>query len=227
MFLIVPLIFLLVSSLSVAIMIWRKRSYLSKLYSLNVSGTGAETDALLSDFKWRSYWIDFFPEIKDLLDKLEFKKYKTNLLMEMEKIIRKIRLVFLRVDRLSESLIKKIRRVHTNGKINQQNADVSETIGGSELKDKESFEISSTVDSLVDKSKSRAFLKNEEERLIIEIAKNPKNSALYEQLGDLYAEMENFEDAKESYEACLELNPANISIKDKISITLKKMPSQK
>ena len=70
------------------------------------------------------------------------------------------------------------------------------------------------------------FLKNEEERLIIEIAQNPKNAALYESLGDLYIEMSNFNDAKESFEAAIELNPQDESIKQKLSSVLEKLGSQ-
>ena len=67
---------------------------------------------------------------------------------------------------------------------------------------------------------SPAFLKNEEQRLIMEIAKNPKDARLYEALGDLYMEMSGFIDAKESYEAAIELNPQDESLKQKLSSAL-------
>ena len=54
----------------------------------------------------------------------------------------------------------------------------------------------------------------------MEIAKNPKNSALYESLGDLYIEMRNYIDAKESYEAAVELNSQSESLKQKLSLAL-------
>ncbi|OGN08532.1 MAG: hypothetical protein A3C61_01930 [Candidatus Yanofskybacteria bacterium RIFCSPHIGHO2_02_FULL_39_10] len=59
--------------------------------------------------------------------------------------------------------------------------------------------------------------------MIIEIAKNPKDAHLYEVLGDLYIEMENFVDAKESYEASIELSPQNGSLKIKLSEALEKL----
>ena len=60
-------------------------------------------------------------------------------------------------------------------------------------------------------------MKKEEQRLIIEIAKNPKSSSLYETLGDLYVKMNNFTDAKESYEAAIELDPSKEELKKKHS----------
>ena len=61
---------------------------------------------------------------------------------------------------------------------------------------------------------------------IIEIAQNPKDSRLYEKLGDLYVEMENWNDAKESYEAAIELNPTAEELKRKLSTALERLSGQ-
>ena len=57
----------------------------------------------------------------------------------------------------------------------------------------------------------------------VEIAKNPKDSRLYEVLGDLYVKMNNFSDAKESFEAAMELSPHDEGLQKKYSQVLKKM----
>ena len=66
-------------------------------------------------------------------------------------------------------------------------------------------------------------MKREEQGMIIEIAKNPKDSRLYEVLGDLYVRMNNFSDAKESFEAAMELSPHDEGLQKKYSQVLKKM----
>ena len=57
----------------------------------------------------------------------------------------------------------------------------------------------------------------------LEIDKNPKSATLYEELGDFYAKTENYQDAKESYEAAVELNPSDEALKKKHSQTLEKL----
>jgi predicted Zn-dependent protease len=57
----------------------------------------------------------------------------------------------------------------------------------------------------------------------MEIAKSPKDFILYETLGDLYSKMNNLSDAKESFEAAIELNPNNEVLQKKYSQVVKKM----
>ena len=66
-------------------------------------------------------------------------------------------------------------------------------------------------------------MKREEQRMIIEIAKNPKDAKLYEVLGDLYIKMNNLLDAKESYEAAIELNPHSEELQKKRSQIVEKL----
>ena len=216
MFIFVPLMLLFASVLGIVTIMWRKKSYLNKLYSLNVAGSG--TDNTInndSNFDWIVYGGELFPELKDLLAKIKIHQYKTMWLMEAEKFLRRTRLIFLRIDRLSDLLIKKIRRVHVNGQLNgHSDAEVLET------KNDES-ELGQTFKHAL----SPNFLKNEESRLIMEIAKNPKDNKMYESLGDLYVEMGNWTDAKESYEAAIELNPQNESLRQKLSLALERLNS--
>lgn len=55
-----------------------------------------------------------------------------------------------------------------------------------------------------------------EEELIDRIAKNPKDAASYEELGDYYLASENLEDAKACYRQVIKLLPLNREVKDKV-----------
>ncbi|OGM99443.1 MAG: hypothetical protein A3B91_01190 [Candidatus Yanofskybacteria bacterium RIFCSPHIGHO2_02_FULL_41_29] len=218
MFILIPSLLILCSVLGIAIIIWRKKSYIKKLYSLDIAGGSFEMSVVNGSsisapagFSWKAYGADFFPEIKVLIDKLGLHKYKTIWLREAEKILRKTRLVSLRVDNFSDSLIKKIRRVHINGQLNGKTSSEELVEDKNQMIESEAKPISPN------------FLKNEEQRLVMEIAKNPKNPDLYESLGDLYIEMDNFVDAKESYEAAIELSPQKESLKIKLSGALERL----
>ena len=116
MFLIVPLSLIFISLAVIASLVWRKKPYLDKLYSLNTAGESS-VGSINPVLDWKSYWVEFYPEIKNLINKVEFPKYKINFLVEVEKLLRKTRLISLKVERFSDSLIKRIRRVHINGKL--------------------------------------------------------------------------------------------------------------
>ena len=51
--------------------------------------------------------------------------------------------------------------------------------------------------------------------------------AFYEELGDLYSEAGEHKDAKESYEAAIELNSNSEELKQKLSSALEQINSQK
>lgn len=215
MFLLIPILFFAFSTIGVAIIVFRKKNYLNKLSVLNTAGNNGN---VVTSFSWKAYGTDFFPEIKALIDRIEFSKYRANWLIEVEKFLRKARVLSLRMDRISDVLIKKIRRIHLNDKLNGHTSGEFEAV-----KTSEDIIENLTIDRASSTTMSATFLKNEEERLIIEIAKNPKDAVLYESLGDLYLEMDGWTDAKESYEAAIELNPQNESLKQKLSSALAKL----
>ena len=211
MFLLIPFLFLVFSTVGIVVIILRKKSYLNKLSSLNNNGT---SEGAIVAFSWKTYGTDFFPEIKVLIDRIEFSRYRAHWLIETEKFLRKARVLSLRMDRVSDLMIKKIRRIHLNDKLNGHTPSEPEVVENP------------TTNTAGSTMMSTTFLKNEEERLIIEIAKNPKDGKLYEQLGDLYVEMNNFVDGKESYEAAIELSPQDESLKQKLSSALEKVHTQ-
>lgn len=198
MFILIPLVLVLVSAVGIFFIVWRKMPYLKKL---------TVADAQLGP----SIWSDLFPEFSRGINNTRLKHYRGVWLLELEKFLRRLRLVSMKMDRKSESLIKKIRNV-TEKKHEKHHGTASiETRETTVTKAPEP--IKETIEDF----------KREEQKLVIEIAKNPKNPALYEVLGDLYVKMSNFADAKESYEAAIELNPAKEELVKKHSQAVEKV----
>ena len=85
MFLIIPLILIIISSLGILAIVLRKKNYLDKLYTLDTAGSGGEAVILTPPFSWKKYGEEFFPELKILINRLELHKYKSHWLTEAEK----------------------------------------------------------------------------------------------------------------------------------------------
>ena len=164
------------------------------------------------EFLFRLY-SEMFPEMVETFKNIKFREYKDSWLAEAEKFLRRLRLLSLRMDRLSATLIHKIRKV-TN--------DKPEITSDNSTKTSEAVVV---IPSVV-KEDNRELWKKEEQKLIIEIAKNPKDSKLYDELGDLYIKMGDYSDANESFEAAMELDPNNEEIKKKHIIVSEKINSQ-
>ena len=156
---------------------------------------------------WQALIYDLCPEIWNWARSIKVKEYKEMWLIETEKLLRRLRVASLKMDRFSDSLIKKIRKRTSSG--NGVSFSITEI-----SKDKQGMEA---------KTDDEVELKKNEQRLIIEIAKNPKNAALYEELGDLYIKMGDYHDAKESYEAAIELNSSSDNLRKKHSQALEKL----
>ncbi len=214
MYIIIPFFLILFSALGVLFIIWRKTPALSESISqgqsLNEGVSGVRSVA------WKDLFHDFFPEANKGIEKMELKEHAAVWLLEVEKFLRKTRLLFLKIDRLSETLIKKIRRFHLSNRPNKDVLASSPII-------KEDATSSYMGVKKKEESSQLDTLKKEEQRLILEIAKNPKDPNLYHVLGDLYFKMNNFEDARESYQAAMELSPGNEELAKKHSQAVEKM----
>ncbi len=206
MFILVPLALILASVVGISVIVYRKMPYLNKL---TPEMHPSAREDVVGDFL-----TDLFPEFSEGFKSLKLKEYGNLWLIELEKFIRKLRVVSLKMDRISDSWIKKIRKGHGFRATTSINSEKITTEEIPVLKAKHAPQI--TLEEM----------KREEQRLIIEIAKNPKDSKLYEVLGDLYSRMNNFSDAKESFEAAIELSPSSESLKQKLSKVLGKLSSQ-
>ena len=117
-------------------------------------------------------------------------------LAESEKLLRRMRLLFLRLDASIHALINRLRhKTKREEAILEQQAD-----------DAVVMPIAIALDP-----------KEEEQLLIMEIAKNPKDALLYRKLGDVYIKINNYEDAKQSFSKALELNPKDAYASRKLS----------
>ena len=150
---------------------------------------------------------DFFPEIFYQLKKINFSSYKVSFLREFEKFLRRMRVMSLKIDRLTNSLLAKIRTENLKNGIAVQ----------TEFKEKPET-------APVSKENKTSQLKREEQLLIIEIAKAPKNPDLYKKLAEVYIALKNFSDAKESLKAALELNPGDQKTKEKLEMMKGPLP---
>jgi len=181
----------------ISVVIFRKMPYLNKL----TPETHAEGD----------FFSDLFPEFLGGFKSFKLREYGNLWFIELEKFLRKLRVVSLKIDRVAEVWIKRIRK-----------GNVSRTVN-SVVEDKKEAE--KPVISKVQPAPimTPEDLKKEEQKLIIEIAKNPKDSTLYEVLGDLYEKMNNLSDAKESFEAAMELDPNSEELQKKHSKVAEKL----
>ena len=203
-FILIPLLLILVSAGGILFITLRKLPRLRELAEAE-SSNGVYTES-----GWRAFVYDLCPEVWDWAGDIKIKEYKDMWLVEAEKLLRRLRLTSLKIDRLSGLLIKKIRK--RTSPENGLAFSVTET-----KKDKEETDA---------KADDKTELKKNEQRLIMEIAKNPKNASLYEELGDLYDRMGDYLDSKESYEAAIELNSNNEKLKKKLSHALEKLASE-
>jgi len=182
MYILIPILLIVLSIAGIIYIVWRKFSFLKKL-----TPDDDHKDAQLLDL--------YFPEIKSRYDKLDAGEYKKLWLSETEKVLRRLRMISLKIDRFSDSLIKKVRHAHSK-----------EQAKSIEAQEKIVNEIPVRIEELFDPVE---MLKKEEQRLIIDIAKNPKNVDLYLSLGEVYIKLGSLGDALNSYEACLKLDPQN------------------
>ena len=216
MFIIIPLALIFGSLAAMFFIMYKKLPQLKSVSSSENNGQAPKYN-----FSAVNLFNNFFPEITEYLKKIKFGEYKTAWLADLKKILRRLRVVSLKIDRFSDQLIKKIRTVGDSA-IKTNPAETGTELERTEV----GIEPPSPI-KVIKKAKKKNIpvesLKAEEHKLIIEIAKNPKDYRLYETLGDLYVQMANFGDAKESYEAAIELNPHSEVLIKKHSQVLKKV----
>jgi len=197
MFFLVPLIVVLLSLLAIGLIAWRKLPYLRKL--------SEPTDTPSEFYTLSGFVADFFPEIFYRCRKIDFSAYKDSLLKEFEKLLRRLRVISLKIDQFTNNLLRKIKSE------NLKNGNVSTVEFKAEPRQPNATKL-----------RPAERLKREEQLLVMEIAKNPKNPELYKKLADIYIALKNFSDARESLEAALELDPEDEKTKEKLE-TIKKM----
>jgi tetratricopeptide (TPR) repeat protein len=210
LFILIPLLIILFALIGIGVIVYKKIPFLQKLTP--ESHEVGET-----------VFHDFFPEVVTAHKSFNFKEYKEKSLRELEKILRRMKLVVSSIERWSESLIQRVRKVHRKTALEVKKAE--EQVA-------EDNSIAIAQQDLVDirpktKDMSDDELRAEEQRLIVEIAKDPKNSMLYEDLGNVYVKLRSFQDAKDSFEAAFKLDPENQKLEKKLSNVVSKLPDDK
>ncbi len=204
------------SLIGILFVVWRKRLYIKKLVGVDGLSASLPIPATKKEFLSQLF-SQMFPELMASFRKIKFIEYKDAWLVEAEKFIRRLRLLSLRMDRASNTLIHKIRRGYiNNGK--SKSAEVGEI----------TIKLPAVVvpNMKAQEVNNEELWKKEEQRLIIEIAKNPKGAGLYVSLGDLYIKMGAYADAQESFEAAMELDPHNEELRKKQFWVTDKLNSQ-
>ena len=192
MFLVIPLTIALGALSGIGFIIYRKMPYIKKL-SPEILPSG-------------NFWREMAPELGGVITKDQLRGYKNTFLVDVEKTLRRVRILFLKFDAMSEAWIKRIRKSYKGS-----------TVQGLEIAD-ENKEVQREPAAKVDgrKKLSDIELKSAEQDLIIQIAKNPKDVKLYIALGETYMKMSNFEDAKEAFEMALKLDEENEKASSKL-----------
>lgn len=205
-FYLIPLLLALASVGGIAYIVLRKSGKLTELASQSLDGPTAGL--------WKGLASEMWPEFVYWFKEGKFQEYKENALIETEKLLRRLRLASMKFDRTFDSMIKKIRTKTADDEVKfpkeaeQPSAD-STLVGPTVTVEKQAL--------------SKDELKKSEQKIIMEIAKNPKNPLLYEELGDLYVKLGEFTDAKESFEAAIELSQNKDALQKKLSRVLEKI----
>ncbi len=204
MFFLIPFGIFLTSFFLITWLVARKFVYLKKL-------APGVIDNL--DVAQESFFAEFLPEAAQHLKMAKLQGYGAAILAEFEKLLRRLRLISLRIDTFLSHLVHRVRKSNAR----REETLVRETAAEAENEASKPIQVNDV----------KKDLKEEEQRLIIEIAKNPKDAELYKRLGQVYLKTGESGDAFESFKKALELNPEDAETKaklEKISAGLKKSP---
>lgn len=183
---IIPIALVIVSGAGIFLIIRKKIPYLKKLEE-----SGFEEEG--------NFFKLMFPEIFSRLERLDVDAYKKRFYNEYEKFLRRVKILSLKIDNYANKWLE--------GVASKGNGEAEKTANGSP-------EIEDSPQSASEKLEEAADeLKKEEQSLIMEIAKNPKDVNLYSQLAEIYIKMGDKQDAEESLKTGLELDPENLKIK--------------
>jgi len=146
------------------------------------------------------------------------------MLLFLEKILKKMKIVFLRLENKFSSWAEKIKNKRNQRKENfekqeknfQEQEKISDNFSRFERTEKRQIR---EAGKIVDREdKKNIFLKNDffERQMVEKIAANPKDISLYKKLGEYYWELKNFDYAKECFKQIMKLNPRDKNVKQKM-----------
>ncbi len=198
MYLLIPLIIFGVAIVAMCYLMARKFVFLKKLTPEAISNPPATAS---------TFWRGMFQELVELAERFNWRQHRVEFTAQSEKIVRRMRLMFLRLDTWTHNLSNRLRR----------SAKHHEAI----LEKEEEQKVAAVVEEIA--KPVELDPKEEEQHLIMEIAKNPKDPLLYQRLGDIYVKTEETENALQSFETVLHLDPENWYAKNKVKSLKKKV----
>lgn len=131
-----------------------------------------------------------------------------------EKFLRKLKVMFLKIENKTSDWAEALRKHSQNFKIRREGIEIEvksadESANSSFVSLKKSESRSSANKEDKDTSPADKELNALEEKYISEITKNPRNTEAYRRLGDLYIKKNNISDARETFRQILRLNPSD------------------
>lgn len=157
---------------------------------------------------------------------------KNGILSLMEKLMRRIRLMFLKLEnsfkkmsdwirtrraRSKENKEEKIEEVKTEQMLEIKRADIVKMPTDSILKEAEEKVIRPSISDKIVSPHGRTEMKDRLEDLLVDrIATDPRDVEAYERLAEYYFEVGNYSDAKECYKQVIKLDPKNRNVRYKM-----------
>lgn len=193
MFIIVPLGLIGLSLVGLAFVIWRKWPFLKKL----------EPDAHQVG---ESFVHDLAPEAVERAKNVDWRSWWHQGMNGVEESLKAVRSAFTAIGQASERLRSSVQSVKES---------VSEKIDLPERSSQPEKPIV-TVPPRDDEAEQQRLLKTEEQKLILDIAQDPKNVNLYIALGRVYSKLNNIPDAIESYKTASKIDPDDTQVKERL-----------
>lgn len=190
LYLTIPFGIALVAAIVLVVMVWRKMPYLRKLTpeSHEVGDTVVH---------------DLAPEAVDWLRGIPWRQYLHRTLAELEGWLTRLRTAMFALGKVSDTALKSVRRA---GQQAAKSHEVAVTKLEEEKKEREQV-VERDLDE-VDMDDPEE-LKAEEQRLIVAIAQNPKDHALYSDMARVSLRLHSYQDAVEALEQAVRLEPGN------------------
>lgn len=186
-YLTIPLAILLAAVLAIAVIVWRKWPYLRKL-TPEAHEVG---DTVLHDFA---------PEAVDWWRRLPRQQYWSALLAGIEQGLAAVRGALFSLGKASDTAVKHVRRAGQSAAREHEKAvaQIAREEEAAEKEERDPDEIDMDDPDQV---------KQEEQRLIVAIAQNPKDPALYSDLARVAMRLGAYADAVEALEQAIKLTP--------------------
>lgn len=194
MFIYAPLAVVLGSCIALAVLVWRKWPFLKKL----------EPDAHPVG---RTFLHDLAPEAAERLGVVQWQSLWRHALAGTEGSLGALRSAFAAVGQASERMMSSVKTVKENVRQRQEQAAEPVLPAAPE-----------TVRPMRnDTAEQERLLKVQEQRLIVDIAQDPKNADLYQSLARVYAKLGNLPDAAESLRAAAKLAPDDAELAERLA----------